>query len=171
MSRAVVPVVPESIFGKSREVVPVKSHTTFAVSPGMVASPQTHQPWFIEMDHEMGNLSFYSLVPQKNNANQYVAHYEVESRRPRFIGSVQFTDAWMTTHHRVFLVRDAEIHLSQVFFSPLKADDKLYFDRPPMHRMEVIVPNRFIEDRELLEILQGVFGKGYEIQSLVQRLP
>jgi hypothetical protein len=163
--------VPECIFGQWREVSPIKSHTTFTVSPGMVAGPQTHHPWFIEMDHEMGNASFYSLIPQKNNANQYVAHYEVESRRPRFIGSVDFMDAWITTHHQLFYSNDAEIHLSQVLFSPLKADDKLYFDRPPMHRMEVIVPNRFIEDRELLEILRPVFGTEYEIPSLVQRLP
>ena len=147
------------------------SHTTFTVNPGIVASPQTNHPWFIEMDHEMGNLSFYSLIPQKNNANQYVAHYEIESRRPRFIGSVDFMDVWMTTHHRYFMVRDAEIHLSQTLFSPLKADDKLYFDRPPMRRMEIIVPNRFIEDRELWSLLGEVFEKEYEIQSLVQRLP
>lgn len=163
--------VPESIFSQPRETSRITSHITFKVNPGMVAAPQTHYPWFIEMDHEMGNPLFYSLIPQKNNANQYVAHYEVESRRPRFIGSVEFTDAFLTTHHRVFNVNDAEIHLSQVFYSPLKADDKLYFDRPPMHRMEVVVPNRFIEDRELFEILDPILGREYEIPSLVQRLP
>lgn len=171
LSRAVIPVVPESIFSKQRATTRVASHITFTVNPGMVASPQTQHPWFIEMDHEMGNLFFYSLVPQKNNANQYVAHYEVYSRRPRFVGSVDFIDVWMTTHHEYFTIHDAEIHLSQTLFSPLKADDKLYFNRPAMHRMEIIVPDRFIEDRELWDILGGVFGKEYEIQSLLQRLP
>lgn len=171
MSRAIIPLVPESIFGKPWPTMSVKSTTTFVVSPGMVASPQTHHPWFIEMDHEMGSLQFYSLVPQKNNTNQYVAHYEVETRRPRFLGSVEFTDAWMTTHHKYFQVNDAEIHLSQTLFSPRKADDKLYFDTPPMHRLEVVVPHRFIEDRELWSLLGTVFGTEYETRSLVQRLP
>lgn len=169
LSKAVIPVVPESVFSKPWPTTRVASHITFTVNPGLVASPQTHHPWFIEMDHEMGNLSFYSLIPQKNNA--YVAHYEVDSRRPRFLGSVDFMDVWMTTHHEYFMLYDAEIHLSQTLFSPRKADDKLYFDRPPMRRMEIIVPDRFIEDRELWSLLGEVFGKEYEIQSLVQRLP
>jgi hypothetical protein len=171
MSRAVIPAVPESVFSKPWPSTQVASHTTFVVSPGQIAGPQTHHPWFIEMDHEMGNLSFYSLLPQKNNANQYVAHYGIESRRPRLLGPVEFTDAWITTHHHFFVVGDAEIHLSQTLFSPVKADDKLYFPHPPMRRMEVIVRDRFIEDRELWDVLGSLFGKEYETRSLVQRLP
>jgi hypothetical protein len=171
MSRAVIPAVPESIFAQVRESIPIQSHITFTVSPGIVVAPQTHHSWFIEMDHEMGSMRTYSLIPQKNNDNQYVAHYKVETSRPRFLGPVEFTDAWMTTHHQVIHVNDAEIHFSQSLFSPVKADDKLYFNRPPMHRVEVLVPNRFIEDRELWQILSPVFGKEYEIRSLVQRLP
>jgi hypothetical protein len=168
MSRAVVPSVPESIFSGWRESEDLPSHVTLVVNATTVYAPQTHQPWYIEMDHEMGNAAFYSLVP-KATVNQYVAHYEVESRRPRLVGSVQFTDAWITTHHKLFLVKDAEIHLSQTLFSPLKADDKLYFDRPPMRRMEVVVRDRFIADRELWEILETVVPREYEIRSLVQR--
>jgi hypothetical protein len=170
MSRAVIPVVPESIFSAHRVSEHLPSHITFVVNAAGVYAPQTHQPWFVEMDHEMGNLSFYSLVPIAST-NQYVAHYEVESRRPRFVGDVDFTDAWITTHHRWFPVEDAEIHLSQTLFSPVKADDKLYFDRPPMNRMEIIVRDRFIEDREIWSLLETLVPKEYEIRSLVQRLP
>ena len=169
MSRAIIPIVPESIFSACRECEDLPSHVTFVVNASAIYAPQTHQPWYIEMDHEMGNLAFYSLVP-RSTTNQYVAHYEVESRRPRLMGPVDFTDAWITTHHKCFRVEDAEIHLSQTLFSPVKADDKLYFDRPPMRRMEIIVRDRFIEDRELCDLLGAVVPKEYEIRSLVQRL-
>lgn len=170
MSRAVIPMVPESIFSACRDAQALVSHATFVVNASAVYAPQTHHPWYIEMDHEMGNLSFYSLVPRPT-INQYVAHYEVESRRPRFVGEIGFTDAWITTHHRYFLVDDCEIHLSQTLFSPRKADDKLYFDRLPTRRMEIIVRDRFIEDREIWSLLESVVPKEYEIRSLVQRLP
>lgn len=170
MSRAVIPTVPESIFSAFRHTEPLPSHVTFVVNASAVYAPQTHHPWLIEMDHEMGNLALYSLIPRPT-INQYVAHYEVESRRPRFVGSVDFTDAWITTHHQCFLVKDAEIHLSQTLFSPVKADDKLYFDRPPMRRMEIVVRDRFIGDREIFDLLGAVVPKEYEIRSLVQRLP
>ena len=160
--------VPESIFSTPRESEDLPSHVTFMVNASTVYAPQTHQPWYIEMDHEMGNLAFYSLIP-KPTINQYVAHYEVESRRPRLVGPVEFTDAWITTHHKCFLVGDAEMHLSQTLFSPVKADDKLYFDRPPMRRMEIVVRDRFIEDRELWSLLETVVPKEYETRSLVQR--
>jgi hypothetical protein len=169
MSRAVIPRVPESVFSAWRSAEHLVSHVTFVVNASAVYAPQTHQPWFIEMDHEMGNLSFYSLVPRQS-INQYVAHYEVESRRPRFL-ELEFTDAWITTHHQCFLVKDAEIHLSQTLFSPVKADDKLYFDRAPTRRMEIVVRDRFIEDREIWSLLAEVVPREYEIRSLVQRLP
>ena len=165
-----IPIVPESVFGATRETEKLPSHVTFVVNPSAVFSPQTHHPWLIEMDHEMGSLATYSLIPQKS-ANQYVAHYQVEARRPRLVGNFQFTDAWLTTHHECFLVGDAEVHLSQTFFLPERADDKLYFGHPPMHRMEIVVPGRFIEDRELWSVLGEVVPKEYEIRSLVQRLP
>jgi hypothetical protein len=170
MSKAVIPAVPESVFSAWREMEDLASHVTFTVNASAVYAPQTHHPWFVEMDHEMSNLAFYSLIPRPS-INQYVAHYDVESRRPRFVGTVEFTDAWITTHHKCFLVDDAEIHLSQTLFSPVKADDKLYFDRPPMRRMEIIVRDRFIEDREIWNLLAAVVPKEYETRSLVQRLP
>jgi len=170
MSRAIIPMVPESVFSACREYQDLPSSATFMVNASAIFAPQTFQPWYIEMDHEMGNLAFYSLIPRPS-ANQYVAHYGVESRRPRLVGPVEFADAWITTHHKCFLVGNAEIHLSQTLFSPVRADDKLYFDRPPMRRMEIIVRDRFIEDRELWNLLQGIVPKEYEIRSLVQRLP
>lgn len=122
------------------------------------------------MDHDMGDLSMYSLIPQKSD-NQFVAHYRVESRRPRFIGDFNFTDAWVTTHHRLLKKNDTEIHFSQTLFSPERANDKIYFNRPPKNRMEIIVPGRLIEDREIWEILDGVVSKEYEIRNLLQCQP
>lgn len=168
MSRAVIPRVPESVFSAWRSAEQLVSHVTFVINASAVYAPQTHHPWYVEMDHEMGNLSMYSLIP-KPTINQYVAHYEVESRRPRLL-ELEFTDAWITTHHQCFFVKDAEIHLSQTLFSPMKADDKLYF-KQPQRRMEIIVRDRFIEDREILSLLDGVVPKEYETRSLVQRLP
>lgn len=169
MSKAVIPVVPESVFSAAREVIPKFSTLTFVVSPDSVYSPQTGYPWFLEMGHEMQNLHAYSLIPQKSE-NQYVSHYQVETRQPRFIGKFGFTDAWLSTHCRTFRVGDAEVTLSQTFFSPKRADDKLYFDNAPTHRMEIVLYDTLIEDRELWTLLETVVPKEYEIRSLVQRL-
>jgi hypothetical protein len=61
------------------------------------------------------------------------------------------------------------IHFSQTFFHPKRSHDKLYFDQPPQSRMEVLVPGRFIGDREIFQILREVVPKEYQIESLVQR--
>lgn len=168
LSRAIIPLVPESVFGVDRLAEPLPTVLTFMVNPQAVHSPQTGYPWFVETDREMGQMSIYSLIPQKNN-NQYVSHYRVESRRPRFVGDFHFIDAWLTTNHRLLMKNDTEIHFSQTLFNPERADDKLYFDRVPKNRIEVIVPNRFIEDRELWTILEGILPEKSQIQPLVQR--
>lgn len=170
MSKAVLPMVPESVFSAARETMHLPSFVTFMISPDMVYSPQTGHPWYLEMGHEMQRLKAYSLVPQKSE-NQYVSHYQVESRQPRFTGKFQFADAWLTTYCRSFCVGDFQFTLSQTFFHPERADDKLYFDRTPMHRMEIVVQDRLIEDRELWTVLEEVVPKEYGIRSLVQRLP
>lgn len=121
------------------------------------------------MDHEMGNTKAYSLVPQKNDS-QFVSHYRVEKRTPRFV-AWRFTDCWVTTHHRMQQVGDAEIHFSQTFFNPERAYDKLYFSRGAKHRIEIIVPGRFIEDREIYDLLRDVVPTEYQIGSLLQRQP
>jgi hypothetical protein len=157
------------VFSRARDYSEfLPSTVTFLVNPGDVHSPQTGHHWYVEMNHDMGNISLYSLIPQKTD-NQYVAHYRVESRRPRFIGDFNYTDAWVTTHHKILQKNDAEIHFSQTLFSPDRANDKIYFSRPPKNRIEVIVPNRFIEDREIWEILDGVVPREYQIGSLLQR--
>lgn len=167
LSRVVLPLVPESIFSAYRETTALPTTLTFVVGAEAVYSPQTGHPWYIETDREMGNMVMYSLIPQKSD-NQYVSHFRVESRRPRFVGDFHFTDAWLTTNHRLMKKGEAEIHFSQTLFSPERADDKLYFDRVPKNRIEVLVPNRFIEDRELWRILEGIVPDEYQIRSLVQ---
>ena len=169
MSRVVIPVAPESIFSAARETATLPSRVTFVVNPGSVYSPQTGYPWYVQVDHEMKDPQFYSLVPQASN-NQYVSHYWVESKRPRFVGKFQFTDAWISTHHRFFNVDNAEVHFSRCFFHPEKADDKLYFDRPPYNRVEIVVDG-FIADREIFPLLEKLVPKEYEIRSIVQCLP
>lgn len=161
MSRAVIPVAPPCEW--DAQMLP--SSVTFVVNAGAVHSPQTGAPWYVEMDHQMGHMQMYSLVPQKNN-NQYVSHYNIESRMPRFVGKFSFMDAWVTTHHRVFEVGDAEIHSAQVLYHPERADDKIYFDRAPHHRIEIVIPGRFVDDREVLDVLEEC-----QIQPLLQRLP
>lgn len=141
------------------------------VNAGFIHSPQTGHPWFVEMDHNMQDLQMYSLIPQKND-NQFVSHYHVESRRPRLIGKFTFSDAWLTSQHcLVQTENDLEIHLTQTFFNPERANNKLFFDRPPLRRMEIVAPNRFIGDREIFDLLDRVMPRGSEIHSLVQRLP
>jgi hypothetical protein len=79
-------------------------------------------------------------------------------------------DAWVNTHHRYFQVGEAEIHMAQCLFHPERADDKIYFDRPPHHRVEIVIPDRLVDDREVLDLLETI-GKGSEILPLLQRLP
>lgn len=170
MSKAVIPIAPGSLFDICMPTITLPSRATFMVNAWNVHSPQTGHPWYVEMDHDMGHLEMYSLIPQKNN-NQFVSHYKIESRRPRLLGKFHYTDAWMTTHHRLYTVNDIELHFSQCMFNPERADNKLYFDRAPHKRIEIIVPNRFIGDREILDVLEGLVPKGFEIQSLLQHLP
>lgn len=122
------------------------------------------------MDHNMQGLAMYSLIHQKSD-NQYVSHYQVESHRPRFIGSFRFSDAWLTTNHRLLEMDGLEIHFSQTFFNPVRDKQKLYFDNHPHHRIEIIAPNRFIEDREVFAVLAKILPKGCEILPLLQYLP
>lgn len=154
---------PESIF--TGETNPLPSMVTFMVGAAEVYSPQTGYPWFIEMDHEMKDPFLYSLVPQKSD-NQYVSHYRVETRRPRFNDNFKLMDAWLTTNHH----HSGPVYFSQTFFSPERANDKLYFNRTPKSRIEVVVPG-FIEDREIFQILEGVVSKEYQIEQLLQRRP
>jgi hypothetical protein len=156
---------PMSVFAAHRETEPLPTTVTFMVNAAQVYSPQTGHPWFIEMDREMSSPKIYSLVPQKSD-NQYVSHYRVETRRPRFNSEFEFMDSWVTTNHRFC----GPIHFSQTFFNPERANDKLYFERPPKYRMEILVPG-FIGDREIFQILETVVPKEYEIRSLLQRQP
>lgn len=165
LSKAVLPVAPELFLV---DATPLPSYLTFVVNPSVVHSPQTSHPWFVEMDHEMGSLNAYSLIPQPSN-NQYVTHYHVENRMPRFLGKFQFSDAWLTTRCRLYEIEDLQFYLGDTFFHPSRADDKLYFDQPPVRRMEILVPGRFIGDRELLDHLEPLLPTGCEIRSLVQR--
>lgn len=158
--------VPQSVVLPKGLALP--STITFVVPAEAAHSPQTGFPWYVEMDREMGTISTYSLIPDNNNTNVYVSHYHVESRRPRFIGDFQFTDAWMTTNHKIFAHKNAQIHTSQTLFSPERADDKLYFAGAPFYRMEIVVPDRFIGDRELWTILEDILPGQSEIPSLVQ---
>lgn len=162
MSRAIIPTASFGIEGH-----PVPSHLTFVVNPDAVLSPQTGHPWFVEMDHEMGNLQMYSLIPQKNN-NQYVHHYYVEEKQPRVIGRFAFTDAWMTSRHFVREFGDIQVHYSENLYSPLRACGKLYFERRPHPRIEITAP-RFLDDREVLEVVGMVAPTGCQIENLLQR--
>lgn len=162
MSKAVIPMAPFGVQGR-----PVESHITFVVSPDAILAPQTGHPWFVEMNHEMGNLKMYSLIPQPNK-NQYVQHFLVEEQRPRIIGSFSFTDSWMTTRHSVHEFADAEVHYSENFYNPLKTDTKLFFDTKPCARIEIIAP-RFLDDREVLDIVGTVAPSGCQIEELLQR--
>ena len=170
MSKAVIPIVPESLFHLGLVTTILPSRTTFTVNAWKVHSPQTGHPWYVEMDHDMGHLETYSLIPQ-DNTNQFVSHYKIESRRPRFFGKFSFTDAWITSHHRLYMQDDIELHFSQCLFHPQRANDNLYFDRAPHCRLEVIVPDRFVEDREILAVLEALAPKGLEIQPLLQHRP
>ena len=167
MSRAVIPVAPETVPWPSTTLA---SHITFSVNPKVVYGPATGYPWFVEMDHKMQDLRMYSLVPQKND-NQYVSHYQVESRRPRFIGNFKFSDAWITTNHRLLEINGLEVHLSQTLFNPVRANGKLYFDKPPHRRIEIIAHDRFIEDREVFAVLEKILPAATEIQPLLQCRP
>lgn len=148
----------------------VDSHLTFVISPDSVLTPQTGHPWFVEMDHEMGGLQMYSLIPTTHNPNQFVHHYEVvHNKHPRIIGPFVFTDAWMTTKHVVVHHDDdIQVHYSQNLYNPQRAGEKLYFDQQPCPRIE-ITSSRLIEDREVLQILNEVAPKGCQISSLLQR--
>lgn len=162
MSKAVIPLACFGIEGH-----PVPSHLTFVVNPDSILSPQTRHPWFVEMDHQMGHLQMYSLIPQKNN-NQYVHHYQVEERRPRMIGKFVFTDAWMTTRHFIREFGDIQLHYSENLYNPSKANGKLYFNQKPHARIEITAP-RFIDDREVLEVVGMVAPEGLQIENLLQR--
>lgn len=162
MSRAIIPTAYFGVEGH-----PITSHLTFVVNPDSVLSPQTCHPWFVEMDHEMGNLQMYSLIPQQNNY-QYVNHYYVEEKQPRVIGPFVFTDAWITSRHFVREFGDIQVHYSENLYSPLKAGSKLYFDSKPHPRIEITAP-RFLEDREVLEVVGMVAPTGCQIESLLQR--
>jgi hypothetical protein len=164
MSRAVIPIAPQTLPLTGRTL---PSHLTFSVNPKVVYSPSTGYPWLVEMDHKMQNLQMYSLVPQKND-NQYVSHYRIESRRPRFIGDFKFSDAWITTNHHMAEIDGLEVHVSQTLFCPVRTNNRLYFDKPPHHRIEIIAYDRFIGDREILEVLEKVLPLGTEIQHLLQ---
>ena len=153
-----IPLLPEFVEPVG-ETVP--STISFLVNASNVFAPQTGHPWIVEMDHEM-STQIYSLVPQKNDL-QFVQHLYVETRRPRIVGSFKFMDAWLTTHHKVH----GNVHFSQTFFNPERADDKLYF-REAKSRMEIIVPG-FIGDREILTIVEEVLPRECEIRSLLQR--
>lgn len=146
---------------------PVPSHITFVVNADSVLSPQTSYPWIVEMDHEMGNMKMYSLIPQKN-ITQYVQHFEIEDRMPRFIGPFSFTDAWMTTRHFVREFGDVQLHYSENLYNPLKASGKLYFEEKAHARIEITAP-RFLDDREVLEVVEMVAPKECRIESLLQR--
>lgn len=159
-----MPLVPASVFEQSRECDLLPSTITFMVNAGEVFCPQTGHPWYVEMDHEMGNVEFYSLVPQKND-NQFVSHYRVDRRRPR-LTSFEFMDVWLTTNRR----KVGDLYFSQTFYHPERADDKLYFERPPMRRLEILVEG-FIGDREIFHLLESVIPKEYQIESLLQRRP
>lgn len=145
---------------------PVESHLTFVMSADAVLTPQTGHPWFVEMNHEMDNLKMYSLIPQKT-MNQYVQHYVVEERRPRIIGSFTFTDSWMTTRHTVREFGDVEIHYSENLYNPVKTNSKLFFNSRPHARIEIIAP-RFLDDREVLDIVETVAPSGCQIEDLLQ---
>lgn len=160
-------VIPDAILPVHQETAPLPTTITFLVNPQSVHSPQTGHPWYIETDHEMKNVSTFSLIPQKSS-NQYVAHYRVESRRPRFLVDFQFMDAWLTTNRKVLTTASAEVYFSQTLFYPERADDKLYFQGGAKHRIEVLVPGRFIEDREGWRILEELFPGEYRIRELVQ---
>lgn len=162
MTRVVFPKIPEELFRQlaSSELVP--STITFVVGPDQVVSPQTGHQWYIQMEHDMSNPRFYSLIPENP------IHFRVEERRPR-LHCFRFTDAWVTTNHHVFSIGDMEVHISKTLFNPERADDKLYFGRAPFCRMEVLVPDRFIGDREILDALRPALQTEFEIDSLVQR--
>jgi hypothetical protein len=144
---------------------PLPSMVTFTVGAAEAFSPQTGYSWLVEMDHEMKTPFIYSLVPQKSD-NQYVSHYRVETRRPRFNEKFKFMDCWLTTNH----CHTGPVYFSQTFFSPERANDKLYFSGAPKSRIEVVVPG-FIGDREIFQILEGVVPKEYQIEQLLQRRP
>lgn len=150
LTRAVIPLAPASVVAGD----PVPSTVTFvfpeAVEPGT---------WYIEMDHETNHVA-YSL--RTIHKNEFSVQYELSTKSPHLIGG--FTDAWVTTHHRVA----GHVHFMQNLYHPEKADNKLYFSRPPYHRIEVIVPG-LIEDREIFRLLEGVVPKEYEIEKLLQR--
>ena len=154
MSKAVIPNAPETLMDLGK--TPQPSRVTFLV-----------HPWRIEMNHDMSDLQFHSHTPNPENQNEFVAHYWVESKHPRFT-SFAYADAWIATNHKYSHYGPFEIHTSRCFFHPKKADDKLYFDSPPSNRIE-IVADGFIEDREILRLLEGVVPREYEIRSLLQR--
>lgn len=150
------------------------SRITFQVGATHVLTPQTNHNWYFEMDHEMGGLEHYSLVPEESKT-EFVSHYHVVNERPRLIGDPQFSDAWITTHHGVHTTpAGLELHFSRTLFNPVRTprDEEWCFTRQPKTRLEVVAPGRFIEDREVLEALavSGVATES-EIRSLLQRRP
>lgn len=149
MSRAIIPVA--KAFPFTGDMSP--SRVTFMVNAGVVHSPQTGAPWFVDSDHNMNHMEIYSLVPHQTT-NEYVGHYTIEHSMPRFFGPFKFVDAWVTTNHRVICHGDAEIHYSKTLFHPERAQDKLYFSRDPHERIEIVIPDRFADDREILQILK-----------------
>lgn len=166
LSKATIPLAPETEDLVLNTLVP--SHLTFAVNPRHVYAPQTGYAWYIEMDHNMQNERMFSLIPQKSD-NQYVCHYQVESRRPRFVGKFVFSDAWITTNHHMMDFDGIEVHMSQRFYNPERTHDKLFFNGNPVRQIEVVATDRLIGDREIFDVLERVLPWGSEIPKLLQR--
>lgn len=146
---------------------PAPSRICFRVSPDLVLAPQTGHMWHVEMDHKMGNMQMYSLVPQKSST-QFVSHYDICFKRPRFIGSFDFADAYMSTRRFIREFGDIQVESSHNLYNPVRAGDKLFFEERPHRRIEITAP-RFLDDREVLEVVAMVAPKGCRIESLLQR--
>ena len=162
MSKAVIPMAAFSIDGTA-----MPSRICFTVNPDSVLTPQTGHTWHVEMDHEMGNMQMHSLIPLKHN-NQFVGHYNVETKRPRFIGPFAFTDAYMKTRRFVREFGDIKVESSENLYNPLKTSAKLFFEDRPHRRIEITAP-RLLDDREILEVVAMVAPTGYQIENLLQR--
>ena len=172
LSRVVIP----SLIGELCDTGPsiiVPSTLTLEISPQFVWGPQTGHTWHVEFNADMTITNIYSLIPVPGNMNRFTNHFWVETQQPRLLGDPilnSVSDAWLTTQHYVMEYdKDVEIHSSKTFFSPRRADDKLYFDSEPFRRVEILARNRFIEDREILRLLDSVLPEGqYDIAALVE---
>lgn len=159
LSKAVLLNVPDDHMRLLQSIYPadpVPSRVTFQVSHVNVISPQTGHPWYIEMEHDMKNMRAYSLVPVQENTNRYVHHYREISELPRLLHDPEFSDAWITSHHRVHQTPRYEIHFSQNLYCPTSYGDRLYFPSEPRNQVEVLIPGRFIEDQEFFHLLRSL---------------